>query len=140
MHISVSLHVRVYAYFPMCIPLMALVVVKCLPHACVHAHASQPLMRARCSVPEYCPSRLAVCLRILASFCSPSPSQNFLVFGHGPHYCVGKEYAQNHLITFLAIASTSLDWSRVRTAESDKVKYMPTLYPGDSVFNMTARA
>lgn len=39
---------------------------------------------------------------------------NYLVFGHGPHYCVGKEYAINHLITFLAILSTSLDWTRLR--------------------------
>lgn len=41
---------------------------------------------------------------------------NYLVFGHGPHYCVGKEYAINHLITFLAILSTSLDWTRFRCA------------------------
>ena len=40
---------------------------------------------------------------------------NFLVFGHGPHYCVGKEYAQNHLATFLARISTSLDWKRTRS-------------------------
>lgn len=39
---------------------------------------------------------------------------NFLVFGHGPHYCVGKEYAINHLMAFLAITSTSLDWQRTR--------------------------
>lgn len=39
---------------------------------------------------------------------------NYLVFGHGPHYCVGKEYAINHLIAFLAILSTSLDWTRFR--------------------------
>lgn len=59
---------------------------------------------------------------------------NFLVFGYGPHYCVGKEYAQNHLAAFLARLSTSLDWTRERTAESDKIIYLPTLYPGDSVF------
>ena len=40
---------------------------------------------------------------------------NYLVFGHGPHYCVGKEYAQNHLATFLARISTSLDWTRIRS-------------------------
>jgi len=43
---------------------------------------------------------------------------NYLVFGHGPHYCVGKEYAQNHLATFLARVSTSLDWTRVRSEVS----------------------
>lgn len=41
-------------------------------------------------------------------------ASNFLVFGHGPHYCVGKEYAINHLTVFLAITSLALDWERVR--------------------------
>lgn len=66
-------------------------------------------------------------------------AQNFLVFGHGPHYCVGKEYAQNHLAVFLARISTSLDWSRVRSSVSDNTIYLPTLYPGDSVFNLRPR-
>mmetsp|Transcript_1696 Transcript_1696/g.4250 ORF Transcript_1696/g.4250 Transcript_1696/m.4250 type:complete len:559 (+) Transcript_1696:128-1804(+) len=61
---------------------------------------------------------------------------NFLVFGHGPHYCVGKEYATNHLTCFLARTSTTLNWTRQRSKESDKTIYLPTLYPGDSVFQM----
>ncbi len=40
---------------------------------------------------------------------------NFLVFGHGPHYCVGKEYAQNHLAVFLARIASSVDIERVRS-------------------------
>lgn len=60
---------------------------------------------------------------------------NFMVFGHGPHYCVGKEYAMNHLATFLARISTSLEWSRVRSKVSDNTLYLPTIYPGDSVFS-----
>jgi cytochrome P450 family 710 subfamily A protein len=32
--------------------------------------------------------------------------RNFLTFGTGPHYCVGREYAVNHLAVFLAILST----------------------------------
>ncbi|KAF8056737.1 CYP710A1 [Scenedesmus sp. PABB004] len=59
---------------------------------------------------------------------------NFLVFGHGPHYCVGKEYAVNHLIAFLALAATTLDWRRTRTAASDKILYLPTICPADSIF------
>uniref|UniRef100_A0A383WDD1 sterol 22-desaturase n=1 Tax=Tetradesmus obliquus TaxID=3088 RepID=A0A383WDD1_TETOB len=65
---------------------------------------------------------------------------NYMVFGHGPHYCVGKEYANNHLITFLAILSTSLDWSRTRTPDSDRIKYLPTIYPWDSIFTFSRRA
>ncbi|GIL60159.1 hypothetical protein Vafri_14781 [Volvox africanus] len=64
---------------------------------------------------------------------------NFLVFGHGPHYCVGKEYAINHLTVFLALLSTSLDFNRIRSTISDEIKYLPTLYPGDSVFNLRWR-
>ena len=55
---------------------------------------------------------------------------NFLVFGHGPHYCVGKEYAQNHLATFLARIATSLDFVRTRSKvrvvwdpETDKMSW-----------------
>lgn len=67
-------------------------------------------------------------------------SGNFMVFGHGPHYCVGKEYATNHLVAFLAIAATSLDWSRVRSARSDHMKYLPTVYPYDSVLCLKVKA
>lgn len=66
-------------------------------------------------------------------------ASNFLVFGHGPHYCVGKEYAQNHLAIFLARISTSLDWTRIRSEKSDKTIYLPTLYPGDSKFDLKRR-
>lgn len=61
-------------------------------------------------------------------------ASNFLVFGHGPHYCVGKEYAINHLMTFLAIVSTAADWKRTRTESSDWIVYLPTIYPADSIF------
>ena len=33
-------------------------------------------------------------------------AKNYLVFGHGPHYCVGKEYAVNQLTCYLAILAT----------------------------------
>lgn len=59
--------------------------------------------------------------------CSPERKEdvtyagNYLVFGHGPHYCVGKEYANNHLIAFLAILSTTLDWTRTRYVTSHQL-------------------
>uniref|UniRef100_A0A7S0V0I1 C-22 sterol desaturase n=1 Tax=Polytomella parva TaxID=51329 RepID=A0A7S0V0I1_9CHLO len=65
---------------------------------------------------------------------------NFLVFGHGPHYCVGKEYAQTHLACFLSRISTAIDWTRVRSEISDNTIYLPTLYPADSVLDIKPRA
>lgn len=66
-------------------------------------------------------------------------ASNYLVFGHGPHYCVGKEYAVNHLTVFLAVLATSLDFTRHRSAKSGDTIYLPTLYPGDSVFELRWR-
>lgn len=63
--------------------------------------------------------------------------RNFLTFGCGPHYCVGREYAINHLTVFLAILSTSCDWSRRRTDRSDLWLYLPTIYPADSFITLS---
>lgn len=43
-------------------------------------------------------------------------------------------------VAFLAIMSTSADWSRRRTPLSDDWLYLPTVYPADSFITMRARA
>lgn len=59
--------------------------------------------------------------------------KNFLVFGSGPHYCMGKQYAMNHIMTFIAIMSTCCDMKRHRTSKSEEIVYGPTIFPGDGV-------
>jgi len=66
-------------------------------------------------------------------------ARNYLVFGAGAHYCVGKEYAINQLVCYLAILSTSCDWTRRRTEHSDDWKYLPTIYPYDSLITLNTR-
>lgn len=49
------------------------------------------------------------------------------------------QYAVNHLTVFLAVLATSLDFTRHRSAKSGDTIYLPTLYPGDSVFELRWR-
>jgi cytochrome P450 family 710 subfamily A protein len=59
--------------------------------------------------------------------------KNFLTFGSGPHYCLGKQYAINHLMSFLSIMSINVDMNRHRTPESETIVYGPTIFPADGV-------
>ncbi len=58
--------------------------------------------------------------------------EHYLTFGVGPHYCVGRDYAVNHLQAFLSILCTSADWDRKMTKNSERTLYLPTVYPYDS--------
>jgi cytochrome P450 family 710 subfamily A protein len=66
-------------------------------------------------------------------------ARNYLVFGAGAHYCVGKEYAINQLVAYLAILSTTCDWARRRTDKSEDWQYLPTIYPYDSFITLDRR-
>jgi C-22 sterol desaturase len=52
--------------------------------------------------------------------------KNYLIFGSGPHKCLGIEYALMHMACVLGTASVLMDWEHVRTAESEKVLVMAT--------------
>lgn len=66
-------------------------------------------------------------------------AKQFIPFGVGPHRCVGYNYAINHLTVFLALVSHHLDWKRTRTANSDRLMYLPTLYPQDCFLTWSYR-
>mmetsp|Transcript_6661 Transcript_6661/g.19183 ORF Transcript_6661/g.19183 Transcript_6661/m.19183 type:complete len:518 (+) Transcript_6661:369-1922(+) len=66
--------------------------------------------------------------------------KHFLTFGFGPHGCVGREYAINHLVAFLAVMSTDATWTRRRTSKSDDWLYLPTVYPADSWITLHRRS
>ncbi|KAH0849320.1 hypothetical protein HID58_090400 [Brassica napus] len=57
--------------------------------------------------------------------------RNFLAFGWGPHQCVGQRYALNHLVLFIAMFSSLLDFERVRSDGCDEIVYCPTISPKD---------
>ncbi|KAN0100969.1 Cytochrome P450 [Tylopilus felleus] len=57
--------------------------------------------------------------------------QNYLVFGSGPHKCIGLEYAQLNIALVLATASVLTNWEHQITPESDKVQIIATIFPKD---------
>lgn len=56
-------------------------------------------------------------------------TKNWLVFGTGPHYCLGQTYAQNNLIAMIGKASLWLDWEHMATKRSEEVKVFATIFP-----------
>ncbi|KZT67633.1 cytochrome P450 [Daedalea quercina L-15889] len=57
--------------------------------------------------------------------------RNYLVFGSGPHKCIGIEYAMMNIGIVLADAAVLMDFEHVRTEKSDKVQIIATLFPQD---------
>jgi C-22 sterol desaturase len=50
--------------------------------------------------------------------------KNYLVFGSGPHKCIGLEYATMTIALVLGIASVTFDWAHELTPESHKIEYV----------------
>ena len=59
--------------------------------------------------------------------------KNWLVFGTGPHYCLGQTYAQLNLMGMIGKASMHLDWVHHATPISEDIKVFATIFPQVSV-------
>ncbi|PFH54738.1 hypothetical protein AMATHDRAFT_72496 [Amanita thiersii Skay4041] len=57
--------------------------------------------------------------------------KNYLVFGSGPHRCIGLEYASMNIAMVLATASVMFDWEHDITSQSNQVEIIATLFPKD---------
>lgn len=57
--------------------------------------------------------------------------RNYLVFGSGPHKCIGLEYAMMNIALVLANAAVLMNWEHELTPQSDKVQIIATLFPQD---------
>ncbi|KAH6899041.1 cytochrome P450 [Thelonectria olida] len=57
--------------------------------------------------------------------------KNYLVFGVGPHYCLGQTYAQLNLALLIGKASVMLDWKHHATPRSEEIKVFATIFPMD---------
>jgi sterol 22-desaturase len=54
--------------------------------------------------------------------------RNWLVFGSGPHRCIGNEYAQLNIALVLALTSTMYDWEHIITPQSNEVEYVVLIF------------
>jgi len=55
--------------------------------------------------------------------------KNWLVFGTGPHYCLGQTYAVLNLMAMIGKASMYLNWDHEITPLSEKIKVFATIFP-----------
>jgi C-22 sterol desaturase len=56
-------------------------------------------------------------------------AKNWLVFGTGPHYCLGQTYAQLNLMAMIGKASLHLNWDHHATPTSEDIKVFATIFP-----------
>ena len=56
-------------------------------------------------------------------------SKNWLVFGTGPHYCLGQHYAVLNLMAMIGKASLEMTWEHQSTPTSEDIKVFATIFP-----------
>jgi cytochrome P450 family 710 subfamily A protein len=59
-------------------------------------------------------------------------AKNYLAFGYGPHRCIGKEYAINHLMLYTALMAMTVQWKRNYTSQSEEIVFGTCSYSSPS--------
>ncbi|KAK3699186.1 RNA polymerase C-22 sterol desaturase [Vermiconidia calcicola] len=59
--------------------------------------------------------------------------KNWLVFGTGPHYCLGQNYAILNLMLLLHKLSAEFDWQHTITPKSEEIRVFATIFPMDNL-------
>jgi len=59
--------------------------------------------------------------------------KNWLVFGTGPHYCLGQTYATLNLMLLLHKLAAGYEWKHQVTATSEEIKVFATIFPMDDL-------
>jgi len=56
---------------------------------------------------------------------------NWLVFGSGPHICLGQRYVMLHLVGLMGKACMLYDWKHTVTPKSEVIRVFATIFPDD---------
>ncbi|KAK9468418.1 cytochrome P450 [Lipomyces arxii] len=62
----------------------------------------------------------------------PKATKNWLVFGTGPHVCLGQIYAMMNFTCMIGKAAMLMDWTHEVTPESEEIKVFATIFPMDN--------